>query len=73
MALIIKEKEIKYEVEALLKKCIKDSKKKRVVEFLVKWKSYDKLTWEPEKNLMNVPDLLLEFERRISLSVVEKL
>ena len=64
---------MEYEVEALLKKCTRGSKKKWIVEFLVKWKGYDKPTWEPEENLTNVPDLLLEFERRNSLSAVEKL
>ena len=56
-----------------MKKQTTGSKKKWIVEFLVKWKGYDKPTWEPEENLMNVPDLLLEFERRNSLLAVEKL
>ena len=56
-----------------MKKHTRGSKKKRIVEFLVKWKGYNKPTWEPEENLTNVPDLLLEFKRRNSLLAVEKL
>ena len=56
-----------------MKKRTRGSKKKPIVEFLVKWKGYDKPTWEPEENLTNVPGLLLEFERRNSLLAVEKL
>ena len=64
---------MEFEIKILLKKCTKGSKKKKIVEFLVKWKGYNKPIWELEENLTNVPDLLLEFERRISLLVVEKL
>ena len=38
---------------------------KAVVKYLVKWKGYDEPIWEPEENLTNVPDLLLEFERNL--------
>jgi len=50
-----------YYVEKILKKQNYPS-----VRYLVKWEGYDysQSTWEPAENLINVPELILEFEQR---------
>ena len=49
-----------YEVEIVLDKRIKKGK----LEYFVKWKNYDETTWEPLNNLLNVRDLIDDFERK---------
>lgn len=61
----VKEKE--FEVEKIIRmrqRFKKDKKTKKLEksrEFLVKWKGYKKATWEPEENLENCQQLLVEF------------
>ena len=54
------EEEPGYEVEVVLDKRIKKGK----LEYFVKWKNYDETTWEPLANLLNVKDLIDEYERK---------
>ena len=54
------EAEPEYEVEIVLDKRIKKGK----LEYFVKWKNYDETTWEPLSNLLNVRDLIDEYERK---------
>ena len=54
------EEEPGYEVEVVLDKRIKKGK----LEYFVKWKDYDETTWEPLANLLNVKDLIDEYERK---------
>lgn len=51
------EKEGEWEVE----KIIKQRKKHKKKEYLIKWVGYSKPTWEPESNLVNCQELLKDF------------
>ena len=51
--------EVEYEVESVLDKRILNG----VTQYFVKWKNYDETTWEPVKNLVNIMDLIEEYER----------
>ena len=53
------EEEPQYEVEVVLDKRIKKEK----LEYFVKWKNFDETTWEPLSNLLNVRNLIDEYER----------
>jgi len=53
------EAEPEYEVEVVLDKRIKRGK----LEYFVKWKNYDETTWEPLAHLLNVRDLIDNYER----------
>lgn len=48
-----------YEVEKILNKRLRLKK----VQYQVKWKGYDKPTWEPEEYLSGCQDLIEEFEK----------
>lgn len=48
-----------YEVEKILNKRLRLKK----VQYQVKWKGYDKPTWEPEEYLTGCQDLIEEFEK----------
>ena len=52
--------EEEYEVEKILKKRVKKDK----LEYFVKWKNFDETSWEPLANLLNVRDMIDEFERK---------
>ena len=54
------EEEPGFEVEVVLDKRIKKGK----LEYFVKWKDYDETTWEPLSNLLNVKDLIDDYERK---------
>ena len=56
---IIKGQE-KYEVEAILDKKVKWNG----IQYRVKWKGYEKTTWEPTSNLRQARDAVKDFERR---------
>lgn len=51
-----------YNVEEILKK----KKKRNEIYYLIKWQDYDDdyNTWEPARNLLNVQDLINEFEAK---------
>ena len=51
--------DVEYEVESVLEKRILNG----VTQYLVKWKNYEETTWEPWGNLLNIMDLIEEFER----------
>lgn len=50
-----------YEVEKIIKSRINKKGRK---QYFIKWFGYDnnQNTWEPERNLVNVKDLLAEFQ-----------
>ena len=52
-----------YEVESVLAHHQSKTKKGVSTRFLVKWKNYDHLhnSWEPESNLINCKELLMEY------------
>ena len=52
--------EEEYEVEKILKKRVKKDK----LEYFVKWKNFDETSWEPLANLLNVRDMIDEFEKK---------
>ena len=54
--------EVEYEVEAVLDKRILNG----VTQYFVKWENYEETTWEPVDNLVNITDLIDEFERSSS-------
>jgi len=53
------EPEPEYEVEVVLDKRIKRGK----LEYFVKWKNFDETTWEPLAHLLNVKDLIDNYEK----------
>ena len=53
------EPEPEYEVEVVLDKRIRRGK----LEYFVKWKNFDETTWEPLAHLLNVRDLIDNYER----------
>ena len=59
-----KEGEELYEVEKILKRRVVKGK----FQYLVKWKNYsnEENTWEPESNLTNCKELILEFQNTIN-------
>jgi hypothetical protein len=55
-----------FEVERILNKRIRKYGRGQRIEYLVLWKGYPihEATWEPERNLTNVDELLNEYENR---------
>ena len=49
-----------YEIEAILDKKVKRNE----IQYRVKWKGYEKTTWEPTSNLGRAKDAVKNFERR---------
>ena len=47
-------------MEKILKKRVKKDK----LEYFVKWKNFDETSWEPLANLLNVRDMIDEFEKK---------
>jgi hypothetical protein len=54
------EEEGVHEVESILDRRVRKGK----VEFKIKWKKIDEITWEPKANLVGCPRLLRAFEDR---------
>ena len=54
--------EVEYEVEAVLDKRILNG----VTQYFVKWENYEETTWEPVDNLVNITDLIDDFEQSSS-------
>ena len=47
-------------MEKVLKKRVKKDK----LEYFVKWKNFDETSWEPLANLLNVKEMIDEFEKK---------
>ena len=57
-----------FEVEQILSYRIKKVKGKYRKEYLIKWKDYDEISWEPEQNLTHCQDLLNEYNKSQKLN-----
>lgn len=59
-----------YEVEKILKYRIRRKGKKKIEEYLIRWKNFgpSEDTWEPRKNLLDCEELLIEFEKNLTKS-----
>ncbi|XP_065305247.1 uncharacterized protein [Dermacentor albipictus] len=57
-----------YEVEKILKYRIRGQGKKKIEEYLIRWKNFgpSEDTWEPRKNLLDCEELLIEFEKNFT-------
>lgn len=57
-----------YEVEKILKHRIRRQGKKKVEEYLIRWKNFgpSEDTWEPRRNLVGCEALLKEFEENLA-------
>ena len=60
------EPEPEYEVEVVLDKRIKRGK----LEYFVKWKNFDETTWEPLAHLLNVKDLIDNYEKDQVIKII---
>ena len=54
------EEEPEYEVEVVLDKRVRRGK----LEYFVKWKNFDETTWEPLAHLLNVKNLIDDYEKK---------
>ena len=50
-----------WEVERIMK-----HSGKKNIQYQVKWVGYEDITWEPEDNLKNSPDLIRDYWQRIA-------
>lgn len=65
--LVVVKGQEQYEVEKILQHRVRGKKN----QYLVRWKGYGREddTWEPEQNLANAKDILLEYKKKNSLAV----
>ena len=61
-AAIMEEGKASWEVEAILA----ERQRRKGKEFLIKWKGYNRPTWEPRSNLDNCPEVLSAFRSRLN-------
>ncbi len=62
--------EFEFIVQRIMKfRVVEDNRKKKIREFLVRWKGYsaEHDTWEPEDNLINFPSILEKYKKEHQL------
>jgi hypothetical protein len=68
LPVVIVDGEEYFEVESLVaKRQIRKGRKSKIVQYLVKWEGYDmsESTWQTEDDLVNVPEMIQEYEQRV--------